>query len=139
MEVALLMCCSCSLLASSGLGGAFAGGLIPNTGPHVEKESGIKELKTYIPLVDELMDKVKDLHEDDMQPVIDAFIAEKAPDLCKDLDTFGQYTEKVEGDIFTLSGAKPMEEFTVDYFGGEENAMKITKLRGVTKCPGTSE
>lgn len=138
-----MMCCSCSLLASSGLGGAFAGGLIPGTGPHLEKESGIKELKQYIPLADELIAKLKDLSVDEAQPVRDAFMVDRASNLsnlCTDFDTFAAYDKKVDGGgVFTLTGTVPMNEFVLEYLGGEDSIQKVANLALAKECPGMSD
>lgn len=145
MSQVLLMCCACSLLGSSGLGGLFAGGIIPSTGPNVVKESGIEALKQYIPLADELNKKIEGLSDAASKVIVDKFMVDKATqltNLCTDAEKYKQYRikmKKADGtqvNILTLSGNKPYDEFIIEYFGAA-NFQKIDTLTKLKKCPGT--
>ena len=55
----LLMMCCCSCCSSSSSAATFFAGLIPRTGPHFRKVTGVGKLKLHIPLL-ELAKKTTD-------------------------------------------------------------------------------
>jgi hypothetical protein len=53
----LLMMCCCSCCSSSSSAAAFFAGLIPRTGPHFRKVSGVDDLTKQKPFIDDFYQK----------------------------------------------------------------------------------
>ena len=60
LSTILLMMCCCSCCSSSSSAAAFFSGLIPRTGPHFLKVSGIGEFKNHSPFLKDVVKKRTD-------------------------------------------------------------------------------
>ena len=119
LSTILLMMCCCSCCSSSSSAAAFFAGLIPRTGPHFLKVSGIGEFKNHSPFLKDVVkkrtDALKTSKERDLE--MDKIIKSNPNDVkafCatgekfKAVRTTPPYNQP--GDILTVEGMKkPMD------------------------------
>ena len=110
----LLMVCCCSCCSSSSSAAAFFAGLIPKTGPHFRKVTGVDDLTKQKPFIVDYYQKSADKKTDkEKQLVVDkirksnpdgvkAFCA--AADKIRTIRTTPPYNQP--GDILTIGGMK---------------------------------
>jgi len=132
--------CICSMMSSSGLGVSYSTGMVPGTGPKIISDSGLDKLKTYVPIAEDLKEKISTLSDDreKTQEILDTFISEnesKLKDFCKDFNKLLKFEDgDVPEEVITLSGNKPVDEYAVEYIGGEEILNMFEIIFTAKKC-----
>lgn len=142
MAVAFGLMSFCCLLSSTGLSISYSLGVIPGTGPHLIKESGLENIKKYVPLVDKFEIQLAD-YENAETPEklvkLDKFITDNEKELkniCADTDKMLKFAESLKSEeVFTLSGMKETNEFTIEYLKTDEDFMgRLERLYKFNKC-----
>lgn len=132
--------CIGSIISSFGLGALYSGGMIPGTGPKFVSDSGLDKLKTYVPIAKDLHKKISTVSDDreKTQEIIETFVSEnesKLKDFCKDFNKVLNIEEDdTPKEVFTLSGIKRTNEYSVEYIGGEEIFSMLDLLFITKKC-----
>jgi hypothetical protein len=115
LSTILLMMCCCSCCSSSSSAAAFFAGLIPRTGPHFLKVSGLGEFKNHSPFLNDVVKKRTDALKTSKEREIELDkISKSNPN---DVKAFCATAEKSRatrttppynqpGDILTIGGMK---------------------------------
>ena len=139
MAAIIAIMCICSILSSSSLAGAFSVGAIPGTGPKVVQDGNLENLKTYIKLSDQLVEKMEDQPESNKWDIVTTFLSDnddKLKSLCVDVKKFSTFFNNNKSkNILTISGIKSTRDFIIEYMGGEEEVEKIEMLINLKNCP----
>lgn len=157
MATILLLCCCC-MMSSSSASGAFLAGLIPGTGPHFLRSTGLKKIKKFIQLSNELRLLSLDLPggsglvSEDLtvkNKMIEIFtkIQEKSPELCELYDevTSQEFIDKIEesgnyykeagrDSIWTLGGKKDWRDYRKEYIEPTEEMKELYKEVDLVKA-----
>lgn len=157
MATILLLCCCC-MMSSSSASGAFLAGLIPRTGPHFVRSFGLKKIKKFIQLSNELRLLSLDLPDgsglvsEDLtvkNKMIEIFtkIQEKSPELCELYDevTSEDFFNKIQEDgkyyneagrqsILTLGGMKEWRDYVKEYIEPTEEMKELYREVDLVKA-----
>jgi hypothetical protein len=144
-------------MSSSSASGAFLAGLIPRTGPHFLRSTGLKKIKKFIQLSNELRLLSLDLPENELasedltvkNQMIEIFtkIQEKSPELCElydevtSEDFFNKiqedgkyYTEPGRESILTLGGMKKWRDYNKEYIEPTEEMKELYREVDLVKA-----